>query len=364
LPRKPTVVWQQALEAPCLAGIAATKDYVIVGDRETMDTTDAWKCLKAADGKEVWSVRTLAGGNLDYGNSSRSTPLIWNDLVFLANAFGNVQCVELATGKSVWDLDTREKFGAKDERKWGTCASPLIVDDKLIINPGGKDASLVALEPKTGKMIWQTPGKAASYGSFFAGTFGGKKQVIGWDVDSLGGWDAANGKRLWTYTPAKKSAFNVPTIVPVGEQILVAIENNGSYLFRFDDKGALDPKPVAHYEDLAPDTHTPTLANGRIFGVWNGLHVLDTANKLKLVYRSDDNDYSTYTTVVATDERVLAMTLTGELILLDAKTDKLKELGRLALLEDERGCYSHPAFVGTRMYLRTNTGIQCIDLAK
>ena len=39
-------------------------------------------------------------------------------------------------------MDIRDKYGADDERKWGTCSSPLIVDDKLIVNPGGKDASL------------------------------------------------------------------------------------------------------------------------------------------------------------------------------------------------------------------------------
>ena len=35
---------------------------------------------------------------------------------------------------------------------------------KLIVNPGAKDASLVALEPATGKVVWKCPGKPASYG--------------------------------------------------------------------------------------------------------------------------------------------------------------------------------------------------------
>ncbi len=364
LPAKPHVVWSQPLESKGLGGVAATAEHVLVSDREALDSTDTYKCLRASDGKELWAVRNLAVGELDYGNSSRATPLIWKDRVFFFSAFGQLQCAELATGKILWDLDTREKFGAKDERKWGLCSSPLLVDDRLILNPGAEKAALVALDPRTGKVLWQSPGKPASYGSFLGGTFGGIAQVIGWDKDSLGGWEVATGKRLWTFKPERRSDFNVPTPLAVGDNLFVAIENNGAYLFRFKDKGVLDPTSVGHYDRLAPDTHTPTLAGKRIFGVWNGLHVLDVTNKLKPIYTSDDEAFFAYTTLVANENRVLAITLKSELILLDARADQLKRLGQLKLLDDEQGCFSHPAFVGTRMYLRGINSIRCIDLAK
>lgn len=364
LPEKPHVVWEQPLTSKGLGGIAATKDYVIVSDKEVMDTTDVYKCLRADTGKEVWAVRTFAAGELDYGNSSRATPLIWKDLVFFYSAFGYLQAVELATGKLVWDLDVKEKFGANDERKWGFSTSPLIADDKLIINPGGKDASLVALDPKTGKVLWKTPGKPASYGNFLVGTFGGVKQLIGWDHDTLGGWDLTTGKRLWEWKPDNKSVFNVPTPMAYGDKVVVSVESNGTYLFQFKDKGVLDPKPLAHYKDLQPDTHSPTVCGDRLFGLWTGLHALDLKNDLKPAFVNREATFMGYGTVVAAGDRVLVITLKSELVLLDAKADKLKVLGRLALLENERGLYSHPAFVGTRVYVRGENSIQCIDLAK
>src|SRR4051812_36195729 len=134
------------------------------------------------------------------------------------------------------------------------CSSPLIADGKLIVNPGAKDASLAALEPRTGKGIWKTPGKPASYGSLLAATFGGRLQVVGFDADSLGGWDVADGKRLWQLLPEKSTTFNVPTPMQVGERLLVAVENNGTALYHFKNQGVIDPKPVAEFEDLAPDT--------------------------------------------------------------------------------------------------------------
>src|SRR5207244_1098905 len=98
---------------------------------------------------------------------------------------------------------------------------------------------------------------AAGYGSLVFGTFGGKKQIVGHDADSLGGWDAATGTRLWRFVPAVPNDFNVPTPVPVGGELLVATENNGTRLYRFKGDGTVDPTPAAVNRKLAPDTHTP-----------------------------------------------------------------------------------------------------------
>ena len=335
---------------------------MLVSDREVMDTIDAFKCLKAADGSVVWTHRYPALGQLDFGNSPRATPLIHAGLVFVYGAFGNLACLELATGKVVWELDTRDKFGATDERKWGCCSSPLIADDKLIVNPGGKEGSVVALEPRTGKVIWATPGKPASYGSFLTGTFGGKAQVVGYDLDSLGGWELATGKRLWRLEPEVDSKFNVPTPVQLGDKLLVALENNGTKLYGFKPTGEIEPKPIAKQRDLSPDSHTPVLAGNRAFGIWNRLYCLDLKNGLGEVWASDDATFTQYGALVATDTRVLAVMMDSELILFDPRAAKFDPISRAKLFPDEGGLFSHPAFVGTRMYVRGSGSVVCVEL--
>lgn len=350
------------LSARGLGGIAATSEYVIVSDREVMDTVDTFRCLRAADGKDVWSHQYPAMGQLDFGNSPRATPLIHSDLVFLHGALGNLACVELASGKIVWQMDIRDKFGANDDRKWGTCSSPLIADGKLIINPGGKDASIVALEPKTGEVVWKTPGAPASYGSFIVGKFGGKLQVVGFDLESMAGWDVATGKRLWRMPPEVDSKFNVSTPVAVGDKLLVALENNGTKLYGFKDNGDLDPKPLAKHRDLSPDSHTPVVVGDRAFGIWNRLYCLDLKNGLKEVWSSRDAAFGQYAALVATETRMLAVTLESELILFDPRAAKFDPIGRVKVFSDEAGLYSHPAFVGTKMYIRGSSSIVAVDL--
>ncbi|MBA4187400.1 MAG: hypothetical protein C0467_05205 [Planctomycetaceae bacterium] len=363
LPAKLEPVWTVNLTAPGLGGVAATAEHVLVSDRELNDTVDVFRCLSASDGKELWSRRTPAVGNLDYGNSPRATPLIHEGNVFLLGAFGDLACVDLLTGKARWALNVRDEFDATDERKWGVCDSPLIANGNLIVAPGAKDASLVALNPKTAKVIWKTPGKPAGYGSFIAAQFGGVHQIIGHDSETLGGWDAKTGKRLWTVTPERRGDFNVPTPILVGDKLLVTTENNGTRLFAFNAEGVIDPKPVAVNKRLAPDTHTPVLAGDRLFGVWNRLFCLNVKDGLKATYDQEGQAYSGYCAAVATEDRVMVVSKTGELILLDAKASDYTELGRLAALgKDEKGVYAHPAFVGTRVYLRGSSSLVCFDL--
>lgn len=270
--------------------------------------------------------------------------------------------MELKTGKVLWEKELREEFKAKDERKWGVCSNPFLVDGKLIVNPGGKDASLVALEPKTGKVLWKTPGKPASYGNFIAGMFGGKKQIVGYDLDSLGGWDIDTGKRLWEIVPPRRGDFNVPTPIAVGDSFFVTTENNGSRLYRFKARGIIDPNPVAVNKQLAPDTHSPVIVGSRVFGIHQRMHCLDLKNGMKEIWSSDVDLFQSYGSIIATEERLMVFNLLGDVALLDAKSDKLRELGRWRLFPDEQTGYAHPALVGSRLYVRGNMSIVCIDL--
>lgn len=358
----PKIVWEKKLASKTLGGVAATRDYVLFSGRELEDTSDAFYCVRADTGAPVWSHIYPAPGNLDYGNSPRATPLVYRDWVYVFGAFGNLHCLELKTGKVIWDMDVRDDFKADDVRKWGMCSSPLIVADRLIINPGGKDAALVALEPGTGKVLWKTPGKPASYGNFIAGTFGGKHQIVGHDADSLGGWDSATGKRLWELVPPAKSDFNVPTPIQVGEHLLVTTENNRTRLYRFQANGTIEPTPLAVNKALNHDTHTPVVVGQRVFGLHKRLWCLDLKNQLKPLWDRDDAPFNSFGSILASAERLLIVSLAGDVLLVDARADDYRELGRWQLFGDDQAGYAHPALVGTRLYLRGNAAIICVEL--
>lgn len=189
------LLWRKPLAGDTHAGIAVSGKYLIVPDHG--QDQDSIRCFDSNTGAVVWTASYPCKAELDYGACPRATPLIAGDNVYTLSALGGLHCYELATGKVRWQLDLLTAFKA-ELPQWGYSSSPLLADGKLIVNPGGAQAALVALDPATGATLWQTPGKPAAYCSFITGVFGGKNQLVGFDKEALGGWDIATGKRLWT----------------------------------------------------------------------------------------------------------------------------------------------------------------------
>jgi len=334
---------------------------VLVSDRDIGDGSDIFRCLEARNGSERWSIRYPASGRLDYGNSPRATPLVYEERAYFFGAFGTLTCVELKSGKIVWRRELQREFPAMEKLPWGLASSPLVVDGRLIVQSSGRNATVLALDPASGRTLWQAAGDGPAFASFVTATFGGRRQLIGYDTKSLGGWDSSTGERIWKLVPPQSDDFNVPTPIVVGDRLIVASENNGTRRYRFDEAGKIVAKPEAEHFDLAPDTHSPVVAGGKLFGIWGRLFCLD-ADDLKELYTADDDAFGDYTSLIASDERVLALTQAGELLLLDATTDRLKVLGRLKLFDDATGVFSHPALVGDRLYVRSNDEIVCLRL--
>jgi outer membrane protein assembly factor BamB len=360
---KPTEVWRATLTDRGIGGVAATTKYVLVSDRELDDQFDVFRCLDAASGRELWAHRYPAPGLLDYGNSSRATPLVSGERCFTLGAHGHLSCLGLATGRPLWQLDVKREFGLVEALKWGLCGSPLVADGRLILYAGGPQAALVALDPATGKAIWKTPGNPPGFGSLIVATLGGKRQIVGHDALALCGWDVATGKRLWTLEPPIPGDFNVPTPLTWQGHLIVSTENNGTRMFRFAAGGAIDAEPVAEYAALSPDTHSPVIVGDRLFGILNGLHCLDLAGgRLAPLWIGKDAAFLEHASLIAAPGRLLVTSGDAELILIDASAGELRILGRQKALDGESGLLSHPALVGSRLFLRGTSEVVCLEL--
>src|SRR4030095_4696644 len=114
---------------------------------------------------------------------------------------------------------------------------------------------------------------------------------------------------LWQLVPPADGDFNVPTPLAVHDGLVVATENNGTRLYRFDGSGRIIPKPAGEYPDLSPDTTSPVAAHGRLFGIHLGLQCLDVRNGLKAVWHQADDTIGDYASLLADDERVLVTTV-------------------------------------------------------
>lgn len=359
LPATADFAWQITVPSDGIGGIAATENEVIVSCRDTLDEADMWLCLDAKTGRERWRYVSPAPARtpLDYGNSPRATPLIAEGRLFLLGAFGHLHCLDLSNGELIWTSHLPLEFDAPLP-KWGYAASPLLIEKKLIIQPGGTEASIIALNPDTADLVWQTPGRRAAYASLIPVTVNGKPQLVGYDEKTVGAWDPATGKRLWEHTPLNSGDFNVPTPLFDGTHLFLSSENNGTRVHAFDADGKLIAKPLAQHEDLAPDSHSPVLAGGKLIGFHTDLHILDTKT-LKSLATIEDRDFGVYVSLVTNGRRILTLGEKGVMLLHDLQA---RELGRLRLCGSNTHVLSHPALVGNRLYVRLGEQIACLVL--
>jgi outer membrane protein assembly factor BamB len=374
LPEKPTIIWSRPLARSGLGGIAATRTHVVFGDRDDADERDVFRCFDAETGDEIWEVEYDAPGDLDYGNSPRATPLIRDGRVILLGALGDLHCVELETGEIIWKRHLVRDFAVPKAAMsaWGYCYSPLIADDRLVVSPGSPDAAVVALDPVTGDELWRTPGRPAGYGSFVTAMIGGRRQVIGFDAESLGGWDVATGRRMWDWKPPAGGGFNVPTPVLVpgkSVHVLISNETDGTLLFTFTDDGRLLADAVASSGDLSAEMATPVAVGCHVIGVQDHLVALDAGDALRTLTSLEDPSLATYAAILAGPTNVLTVGNGGRLSLYDVSEDGCCFNSATTVLpaseSSEARCpiYSHPAIVGTRLYIRGSHDLVCVDLA-
>lgn len=372
LPDVPRVVWHHPLTGLGHSGVAATDCQVIVADKSRDGARDVWRCLDAVTGNELWTVEYEAGGSMAYSNAPRATPVLRDGLVYLLGAFGHLHCVELATGHIVWRRHLAEDFGAQAPM-WGYTATPLVEGDLLIVNPGAPAAALVALDRRTGAVLWKSPGQAAAYASFVAADLGGVRQIVGYDTASLGGWDPATGRRLWQLTPPAPGDFNVPSPAIVGDRLLAASENNGTRLYAFGRDGKIRPQPTEASADLKPDMSTPVVAGRYVVGFGYGLYCLDMKDHLRTVWKSPgdfpnplvDAALGDYAALIAGSDRVLVLGGAGQLLLLQlGGAEGCRVASRLRLFDDpQTAVWSHPALVGNLLYVRSRDAVTCFDIS-
>jgi outer membrane protein assembly factor BamB/ABC-type phosphate/phosphonate transport system substrate-binding protein len=362
LPAEKRLLWSRTLTGPGMSGMAVEAGCVVVADKDLDLKRDVFRCLDADTGRRLWSLSYPAPKEMDYTNSPRANPVVFDGLVYLLGAFGDLHCVRLASGEIVWKRQLLADFDA-GLPTWGTCSTPLVVDDKLIVNPGAEKASVAALDRLTGEVVWTSPGEQPGYSSFILAELGGRRQIVGYDAVSLGGWDPQSGERLWRLVPEWDGDFNVPTPIVVGDRLLVSTENNGTRLYGFGASGRIVAEPLAMSEDLAPDTSTPVVIDGLVFGNYGALVCLDLADNLNLLWESEDEALMDYCSLVAGNGRVLVMSQSGRLYLIRADRERFDCIATLDLFDDvadtEREVWSHPSLVGNRLYVRNLLGVYC-----
>ncbi|MEM9399672.1 MAG: PQQ-binding-like beta-propeller repeat protein [Verrucomicrobiota bacterium] len=353
----PALVWKKKIAQSIepekkYGGIVVQGKHVVVTDHD--QAKDYLLCFDKASGDVIWKYEVPNGKEMDFGASPRAIPLIHDSKVFFLTAWGDLHALELSSGKKIWNLSYVEDFGG-ELPDWGFCGSPLLVDGKLIITPGGKEG-LVALDLADGADIWIAETLKTNYSSFMAYKIGNMQQVVGYDDKTLRGWDVKTGKELWKLPIHSPNQYIVPAPLLVGESFFVQNDADGGYLYALDED---KPKSqaVAENEYLNSELMTGVIIEDMIFtGAWS-LQCVD-AKTLKIHWEDgEDKAFAMdHLALFASDKNILIFSQNGELLLIPAQKDKLEILGRKKISEETQGL---PALSGDFFYVRDEEHVYC-----
>jgi PQQ-dependent dehydrogenase (methanol/ethanol family) len=140
----------------------------------------------------------------EISESFETTPIVVNGRMFISTAFNHVHALDAATGEQLWHY--KHKMGPITTY----CCGPnnrgvFPYGDKVFL--GTLDAKLVALDAKTGKVLWETQiaDPELGYSETMAPTVVDGKVLIGTNGGEYGirgfvkAFNADNGELIWTF---------------------------------------------------------------------------------------------------------------------------------------------------------------------
>jgi len=360
--RGPKVLWEKTVgegySAPVIAG-----DRLILFHR--VGKKDLVECLDAATGKPKWSFEyeTEYEDRLGKGNGPRSTPLISGKHVYTLAADGRLHCLDLETGKKVWVRALNDEYGVA-QGYFGVATSPLIEGDLIVLNVGGKNAGIVALNKDTGKEVWKSTSDPASYSSPSAVTVGGDRRLIFFTRSGLFILDPADGKVLHSkrWRARIEASVNASAPVVVGDEVFLSASYNTGGIVLKVKKDALEE---IWSNDTSLSTHYSTSVHhdGYLYG-FHGRQEQGTEFRCvewktgKVRWRKEGLSCGA---LIVVGDRMIVLSEDGELALVDATPEGYKERARAKVLNSFR---SHLALSNGRLYARDEKKLVCWDFKK
>ena len=192
----PSLVWKATGAGGGYSSFAVTGGRIYTlglrGDREYVIAFDV------ATGKEVWATAHGGAFRNDRGDGPRGTPTVDGQTVYSLGGNGDLSAIEARSGKLIWSMNVLQKFGGSNII-WGISESPLVIGEKLLVNPGGPGASIVALNKKDGALIWKSQSDRSGYSSAIPVQVGNTTHVVFFTHTRGLGLDLKDGKLLWEY---------------------------------------------------------------------------------------------------------------------------------------------------------------------
>ncbi len=323
-------------------------------------------------GRLLWSSTNGASWLKQYPGA-RASVAYRAERVYHQNAHGRVVCLDAAGGKELWSVDLLARFRGQNIT-WGLSECLLVDERAVFATAGGRDALLVALDQRTGEVLWQSAPlidpeekdslETASYVSPILVRFAGRRLLIGCSARYLFCADADTGKIQWTRR--RPTSYSVLAMMPVlvGDAVFMSAPHGPpGRLYRLvaptQSDGAVGVAD-GWTAKLDPCQGGAVQVGDRLFGAYyparQGWAALD-ASTGEVIYEAPDLIKGS---AVYADNRLYALGEDGWMVLLHPAATGFEVKGRFRFASPRgRDVWAHPVILDGRLYLRDHDTLQC-----
>jgi outer membrane protein assembly factor BamB len=319
--------------------------------------------LSRATGGVLWTAEVgPAGGSLG------CTPTVDGDRVYALGQMGDLVCID-RDGKRVWQRNLAKEFGGV-KGGWNYCESPLVDGDRVVVTPGGKEATVVALEKATGKEVWRCPIKTrhteAGYSSVVVATVGGIRHYVQLFNGGLVGV-SLDGRVLWTHEKLGGNTANVPTPIVMGDHVFSSIGyGRGASLLRLTAaNGAVTAQEVYYARELTNKHGGVVRVGDYVYGDTDdsGHPYCAEVRTGKVVWkRTEEGTGRGSASVTYADGRLYFHYENGTVALVDPSPGGYREVGSFQAPRRDGASWAHPVVCDGRLYLREGNMLYCYDV--
>lgn len=371
------------------AGTAVVEGKVYLNDRE-QGVADILRVFDLDTGKELWQHKTDAPGRVNFPGS-RSTPSVTDTHVYTTGAFGHIQAINRKTRKADWSFKMWDKY-PDDTQQFGYGPSPMVVDDLLLLSPTAPgDPVVIAVDPKTGKELWQSQAKLTTnqtHHTPVVRTVAGVRGISCRDRTHVYHIDIKTGKTIWSvkvYDIKPGPHVTIPPVTVLGNQNQYVFVTNG-----YEDGSVLYEVTVAAAEGAfgvreiyripqGSQIHPAIYHEGHFYFNINenanlrgrnktgGLACID-ANTGELKWKTENAPNLNRGAITLADGKLYIFDGdTGELMLVNPTPENFEVIERFEALKPQgrsNNAWSPIVISDGRLIIRDHRQIVCFDLRK
>ena len=319
----------------------------------------------------VFDMSGLLLNNSTYGpewsknyNGSRSTVTISDGKLYIYSGLGTLTCLDENSLKILWKKNIVDDFKGSNIM-WGVNESPLIVGEKVILTPGGKENNVVALDKNTGKTIWVCSGEGdvPAYCSPLYISDIEVPQIVTMTAKHILGIDAKTGQKLWSYEYHNSRNIHPNTPIYSDNKLLcISGYGKGAIMLQLSNGGRKVEK-IWENKEFDPKTGSAVKIGDYIYGSGDN-------NKywLCLEWNTGIQTYSDKSiavgNVIAADNMLYCYSEKGDMALVKPNPEKFEIVSKFKITLGTEQHWAHPVINQGVLYVRHGNTVMAYDVKR